>query len=185
MQELWDHQVQVNLWDHQLSVSNYKSTTGGSFGSCVVEEMYVTVLNEDAVKPGWLLYSTASHRPQRKRLGGGRWPTSAVQPHANDSITQPSWFWGEVSRPLPLQGPTLTRTRRLTSRLSLRARTARPTRRSTVTWPAPQTQETSRWCSTPSPTSSSPTTCGAAACTEHARSPVHRPRLFLYPDPAL
>lgn len=97
------------------------------------------------------------------------------------ALMQPTWFWGDVSplqpRP-PLQGPTPTRTRRLTSRLSLRARTARPTRRSTVTWPAPQTRETSRWCSTPSPTSSSPTTCGAAACTERALSSTGPP-----PDP--
>lgn len=75
---------------------------------------------------------------------------------------------------LPLfchQGLTPMRMQQLISKHSSRARIALQIRKSTVTWPAPQIQETSRWCLTPWPTSSSPTTSEGVACTEHACAP--------------
>ena len=53
-----------------------------------------------------------------------------------------------------------------TSRHSSKPKTSRRRRRSTATWPAPPTHKTFSSCSTPSPTSSSPTTSEAAASTK-------------------
>ena len=72
--------------------------------------------------------------------------------------------------------PRSTAKRRPTSRPNSKPRTNQRPRRSTATWRAPRTRPTSSSCSTPSPTSSSPTIYEDAVSTER---PLCQPLLYI------